>query len=853
MQQTGDLGGAGRNIASAVQHSFIQPELKSNAMQDTIVSGLSNLLQKVGGSMQEQAVEDAFIRGQVAAHTQDAEALSTENPLTKPFMQGGYNYGTYRAAQAAMQNNVRAAVDSGRYKDRPEEFQKYLAEERAGLYKQMPNLPARVRSEAVLSQMQLEGDLSTYQAEQQTKMNMHVAGQALTAQIQASLIDAPKSMQVADGADITGTVVRLQQVLELGEHNPIMQSALRTRAIELLYEQDYTEIADELLKQYDATAAFSQEERIKLGGAQSSSRKRTAVYRQVKAMELLHELDENVRNGNPIPHGGIPDVLRRLNQLGYTPSTEEMLKYSRHLAQGSEDTSNLMANAHAAGPEYVDASGYNRVEAANKWARREIQLHADNPEQYVQSIVRDTQKRGIVPDIFVDKLTTSAQAILNTTAENTDTAAVQARVFGAFVDHVHELQRDNPTLAAQYLARLPNEVADLYRGGLQSKGATLEDTIANAKAFAETANVTGQVLSAATAPSAEVAKAVRNWTRGKWTMVLNAWGERKIRTDSPAEHHFTLAVEDTYRILQADRSNANRPPAELVEMAIKQTSEKTLTLPSASEEYPVSVIFQNVGSLQDSNFYKRMTQVRDAEGTLLLPNVTTEQLHEAFTHFVKRDNSALRTAVTIDYAGNVVLDKINTSNPDDSAELRIQPEEMAEWLYEQMQGRSRYVTDALQGVALKHNVAGLGSVGVSGKNTAGIAPEYAYRLSRDFMHGALRTAESTGGITLPSQKSTVKPTNMNIAKYAISIDNTLTAANNYLHDAGFNNDNYSSGLAAARLVEGIALELNDAAAEHLRAGDIDKAVQALEWSPEAKRAFTKHANPVWWNAWKQNR
>lgn len=850
--QTGQLGMPGQGAAQVVQHRFIEEENRPNAMHEAFLTGLLQLGEKVGQGMQQQAAEKAFIDGQKAAHNNDANAIADANPLLRPFMQGGYNDTQYRIAQANMQTTVTEAVANGRYDNSPEDFQKFLAAERAKVYQHINGLSPKLREQAVVSQMQMEGQLSINQAKERAKVALQRRGQAQTTATLAALADAatPAQLSVGEG-DNTAAVGRIFNILQMPEDNPILANSVRQQVLTDIYARDYTEVGDAVLNMLDVDPklALSSEARAAVASAQAASRKRTAIFRQSRAMEMYHAALDSVKRGDPFDHGTVAQVVKTFADADLTMTFNQVMPlYEHRAATGSTELMAQLAAAYETmNSNIIAATGETRTKAMNAWAVLKRQSLWDDPRGYVNAVATTAFGQGDIPTPFLAEVNSALQTLANTDIGSLDVMAPTSQFLGALIDYTRAAQGTNPGAVNKLLGAVDPSVQRILQEGIASVGTDLTGTLANMKAAqsVESKTAGGNAYGVPSIHANTVDKFLAD-QRG-WNKYLNVFSpgitDPRPREDDTSVGVYSATFRKDLAVFSASTEAVGMSETGILNHVAGIVDGKTMTLRRGSEVYPVTAVVLEAGKFQDTRFYKAIQGATDDKGQPLLHSPTKEQVTAALEQLVDRSNGSVQTVLTIGADGNVRVGRL----PEDGSVVEaapITPQRIAETIRGEIDRRNKVITAAEDGTTVTTQ-DGKVQVQVNGVNTAGLDYVIAHRYKKGVVEQVFKNSDGktigipteTGWVQVPVNKA-------NVAKLTLGLDNTLRASTDYNYSVGIQNDQLSAGLAAARLVAGVPLEYTPEVIALLRTGDRNGALRRLDWPQDVKDAYRKYSQPA---------
>lgn len=586
---------------------------RREGLLERAAGGLLSLVGQVGANKFKQGTEEAYIAGVRAASAgQKVEELES-NPLIRPFMRGGYNDQTYRAALVEAQREVEAFIASeGReLASDSVEWNTYINQKFDAVYQQYGrNLSGEQRRALTDLGLRAEEHARERQAKEHgvyifERTAASIGALANQTQLRLTELGRGNYSVPDEAADLILQIETTE--LPAGQQRDLLLLLANN-----LGENMHPELAQELL-QHDLIRMAPLDVQTKAAKVVDAAYQKTELRDSLQDMELYAKMLAGAEVGSI----GAEEVRAFHNDVTGRRShiTASQLQRLWQLVL-KQPAQNDLANY---GRMWV--TGYAGVEEATRTAteRKDIQkganyqyalLKTEDPARAVEVTMDVAAQNGVYPVDFVGDVARGIQVFLESDA----VSPAQAQVLTPFINRAKALFEDGEEgRLGTLLSQFDESTQAIISNAIRSKSSDTESALRiardNVNALAE---VNSNPILAARA--SKLPALIEKEMGAPWRLT-QALGFRQNRVHRDNAEFASIAMPEVYR--RARLKLASMSDEEAVQTAIAEVEANTMviknksgltTVPLAFTESGVSPFMQAVQSYaQDAEVRKMVT------------------------------------------------------------------------------------------------------------------------------------------------------------------------------------------------------------------------------------------------------
>lgn len=429
----------------------VQPSPVAAALDGLLAFGEQFAKQNVA-----RVAEESYIDGvRQATLGQSLEEMETD-PLTKPFVRGGYNMQNYRIEQATLAREIQDFIATEGKAMEPEEFARYLAEQSS---QRFPDLGAGLsqpdRARAIAAQAQLEQNLVEGQAKAYKQYAIEQAAQRFTIQgnqINGAMTKAKNSgdseayIQNAERAALFVNDLLTSDSLPSG-----MRAETATQYLQSLLAVDHADLVEDI-RDAGMLDELPHDARVKIDNGIRESKARTRARDSIGVLESNGQFMASLAEGKV----GIDDVRayvdREVQAQRLSIDEAESIYEKFFKSQSDKDTLADMISAVTGGDiNRLHQLGFSVDEALLKldqnWAINGVPL-----EQRTMKGIQLGMRLGVIPRQFGQQVANAVGAV----AANPDELnPSQVNFLNTIMSTVKQNEAVNPAAAQVLLDSVP--------------------------------------------------------------------------------------------------------------------------------------------------------------------------------------------------------------------------------------------------------------------------------------------------------------------------------------------------------------------------------------------------------------
>src|SRR5690554_4404542 len=358
----------------------VQPEAN---IATQALDGLLAFGEQIAGANIARKAEESYIDGvRQATLGGSIEEMETD-PLSRPFVRGGYNMQNYRIEQATLAQEVQDFIAREGKSMEPEEFGKYLAKQSKTRF---PDLGAGLsqtdRARAIASQAQLEQNLVQFQAKaykeyaiQQAAQRFTIQGNQINGQMTRAKNNGDRE-QYLQGAERATLFVN--DLLTSDALPAEMRDEATVQYLQSLLASDNTDVVEDL-RDSGLLDGLAHDARVKIDNGIRESRARTRARDSLGVLESNGEFMNRLTNGKTNIDEVRAYVDREVRAKRMTVDEGESIYEKFFKSQSDKDTLTDMISAVSAGDiNRLHQLGFGVEEALLKldqnWAINNVSL-----------------------------------------------------------------------------------------------------------------------------------------------------------------------------------------------------------------------------------------------------------------------------------------------------------------------------------------------------------------------------------------------------------------------------------------------------------------------------------------------
>lgn len=453
-QATGDLGRGPQAYSPStarVQQADVEVSPLTRALSGLLELGENVAKQGVAASAQEQYIAGARAR-QLGESFVDLET----DPLTAPFVRGGYQDQDYRLDQAQFSQEMQDFIANDGKTLTPEQFTQEMAKRSQGVLERLGEGGSfGNRANALAEQTSAEGALMKQHSQAHKNWLIEQVGQRVTVQGN-QLISSYIKSKTGDGApeaEAERIALFYNDVLNSDNLPAEMRGKVATQFLQALASSDGREVV-EGMRERGLLDTLSFDERVKVDEALRASEARTRPLDLLGDVRSAAEFEQSIAKGNASIEQvaayvdvGVRTKRLTLNQAQsvwesfYRSSSDKqnVVELSAALNRGDLATVNRLGFSVSEGLDLVD---------------QQLALNGVSPTERMLTGLRLGMQLGTVPKSVGANLGAAINSVsLNPENMNPD----QLQILAATVDEINIKSTTHPAAAGVLLAAMPEE------------------------------------------------------------------------------------------------------------------------------------------------------------------------------------------------------------------------------------------------------------------------------------------------------------------------------------------------------------------------------------------------------------